>query len=403
VQSYKSTATESLTVLSAFSLITPPTQWILKDSFLHRRLKFEQWGVPISKDMKKNTARRLHSSYSKSSALQLEKAALETALQERLVWIRYQDKYWWPAIVYDNYRQLIHDETLSKNVWYRMPFWKRFQLASLLVFRADDQRNHTQVARLLGRGTTNDNGTGGSLEIIEVEDTWPFKDESKVTQVIGEMALNGDYFRSHPSLYLEWHRAMDQMEQLLGDCLGIDLDHLEAQADPQRRDAVEAVADEKRKKEKKERRQRQTSDNGGIAAAEEDLDDNSLVASMVNNSQQKFDDPSVGIDQYDDEHDAVSKATTSIHEGGIRRRKTWVERAKEAEQKQWVAQCQSCSDFILDSVEGACEWKDSRVATWFEQPPEATPPHRLERRRTTRSRSRSRGAGRGRSGPSSTR
>ena len=71
------------------------------------------------------------------------------------------------------------------------------------------------MARLLGRGN------GSTLEICEMEESWPFKDERKIAEVIGDMAFNGDYFRNHPTLYLDWHQAMDEMEQLLSESYAI--------------------------------------------------------------------------------------------------------------------------------------------------------------------------------------
>ncbi len=351
----------SLTTLAAFSLITPPDQWIQKDSFLHRRKKLEQWGIPLPKEIKKTTLRRLQT---RRNVREHEKILIEETLQERLVWIKYQNKYWWPAIRYDNYRQLLQDESLSEHVWYRLPlFWKRFDLAIALVFHKNDPRNHMQVARVLGRGNTNESGTQGTIEIVEVEETWPFNDETKVADVFSKMALNGDFFRDHPTLYLDWHRAMDQMELLLRECLGIDVEQKEQEYDP-KMSSYRAKSKERyrRKKEAQAVAATLTAITNPDSFSKGDdknndnnkLDDNSLVASTIASSKVSF--------------------LTSGHQPEDipveNRKRTWLQRAKEAEHKQWVAKCNDCSTLVSDSLAIFCVLKDDLpvVATALQQP-----------------------------------
>ena len=380
------TSTESLTVLSAFSLVTPPSQWIQKESFLHRRKKLEQWGIPISKELKRTTLQRLHGTHKKSlsssplslSPLEAEKQLLEATLTERLVWVKYQNQYWWPAILYDSYRQLIQDESLTRHVWYRLPlFWQRIQLASLLVFHKKDPRNHCPVARLLGRGNTLDNGTGGIIELVEVEDSWPFKDEPRIAKIIDEMAFNGDYFRDHPTLYLDWHRAMDQVELLLCECLGLDMETLETE---QVRQGVQRELHD----ERRQRKQAQAVA-AALAAATGHAQDfpyppdgypsdgdshpwedenNSLVASTTVASS---------LELYKASHERVS--SNSIQQRRRKhkqkqnnKKKTWLERAKEAEHEKWVMQCHDCSAHVLDAIKTVCIWKDDMVASVMNQP-----------------------------------
>ena len=364
--SYDVTDTEisqsaSFTTLSALSLITPPPQWIPKDSFLYRRKKFEQWGIPLAPEMKKTTAQRLQPRY---KAMAREQYMLEQILQERLVWIKYQHKYWWPAIVYDNYRQLLDDETLMEHVWYRIPlFWQRLHLAVAVVFHPQDPRNQMPVARVLGRGTAHGTDTHGTIEVVEVkvEDIWPFNDEGKMALILKEMALNGDFFRDHPSLYLDWHRGMDEMEQLLRECLGVGADHSEEEvsgsSDPL---AVKQAQWKERYRQKKQAKAVAATLTAIAESApnhhhEHDgaLDDNSLLDASIVNSTSPYESS---------QHPA--KSSPMVKKG----KRTWLQRAKDAERKQLVAKCHACSTHVLDGVESICAWKDNLVAAALEQP-----------------------------------
>jgi hypothetical protein len=94
-------------------------------------------------------------------------------------------------------------------VWGMLSSWKRINLSYLLVFDSSSPRNYVKVARLLGRP---------HLELLEVESYSEFYWE--LPQVLPKMSCAAEYFRQDPELYYDWHRAMDQVESILRECLG---------------------------------------------------------------------------------------------------------------------------------------------------------------------------------------
>lgn len=137
--------------------------------------------------------------------------------------------YWWPAILYQDYKEVASDAT---DFWNHLPLWTRLQLVYLMIFDVDNPRNQNCVARLLGRP---------GHELIEVpmddhrnkgRDVGTDMNHKKVnrpivadfyghlTRILPSVAGKVEYFADHPDLYYDWHHGMDQVEALLGDCLG---------------------------------------------------------------------------------------------------------------------------------------------------------------------------------------
>ena len=322
------------------------TQWLEQDTYHRCCHHLHKWGVPVPSDT-------YHSAITSSQAneenaediFRHKRQVLEQTLKQRLIWIRYRGRYLWPAILYDNYRQLIHDENLSTNVWFKLPlFWKRIQVATRLVWNPHHPQNNCRVARLLGRSrnstddSNNSNNNSGRdddccplngqyemTELMNGETFWYFGDASIMNQAVNDMALNVEYFRNDPDLYLDWHRAMDQMERLLNQCLGLcsDRDDLSVRHDHHQRLKISA-----------------TQRNVGDKATK--LDDNSLVAAAILEGGHR-----VALDNKQEEW---GKKTT------------WVQRAKEAEHERRVETYSDCSMIVLESLYNCCTWKDKVVA-----------------------------------------
>jgi hypothetical protein len=151
------------------------------ESLQQRHKGLKKWGIP-------------HKSSSPS----------EVILLERLVWVRYRQRYWWPAIMYKNYKEIAQQ---ASQVWNQLFVGKRLYLASRLIYDPSNDKNHVQVARLLGR-----------CELVEAASHSEFYWE--LPNVLPKASCNVDYFRNDPDLYYDWHRALDDVERILRECLG---------------------------------------------------------------------------------------------------------------------------------------------------------------------------------------
>jgi hypothetical protein len=75
-------------LLDGSTVLTPPPEELADNahslaSIQQRHKGLEKWGIP-------------HKSSSPS----------EVILLEQLVWVRYRQRYWWPAIIYKNYKEI---------------------------------------------------------------------------------------------------------------------------------------------------------------------------------------------------------------------------------------------------------------------------------------------------------
>jgi hypothetical protein len=151
---------------------------------------------------------------------------MESILMERLVWIRYRcDRYWWPAILYQRgYHELIHQ---AVHVWNsQVSLLQRMLIVHCMIFDPTNPRNDTPVARVLGRP---------GCELIELPrrshtyeqgkpELHPFTADFfwQLPKILPVAACNIEFFAQDGDydLYYDWHRALDQVECLLYDCLG---------------------------------------------------------------------------------------------------------------------------------------------------------------------------------------
>lgn len=128
-----------------------------------------------------------------------EMVSAEITLLERLVWVPYKD-HWWPALLYENYTELqahLYDEL-------DMVLKAQFAVA---IMRQMNNPKEIKVARLLGREI---------LEVVEVDDEQHAEFYWKLPKVL-PMACKKSRYGNDTKLYLDFHRALDQVEEIIRD------------------------------------------------------------------------------------------------------------------------------------------------------------------------------------------
>jgi len=128
-----------------------------------------------------------------------EMVSAEITLLERLVWVPYKD-HWWPALLYENYTELqayLYDEL-------DMVLKAQFAVA---IMRQMNNPKDIKVARLLGREI---------LEVVEVDDQQHAEFYWKLPKVL-PMACKKSRYGNDTKLYLDFHRALDQVEEIIRD------------------------------------------------------------------------------------------------------------------------------------------------------------------------------------------
>jgi len=121
----------------------------------------------------------------------------EITLIERLVWVSYKDQ-WWPALLYETYTELqaqLYDEL-------DMVLKAQFAVA---IMRQMNENKDIKVARLLGREI---------LEIVEVNDNQHAEFYRQLPKVL-PMACQKSLYGNDTELYLDFHRALDEVEEII--------------------------------------------------------------------------------------------------------------------------------------------------------------------------------------------
>jgi hypothetical protein len=134
----------------------------------------------------------------------------EIVLLERIVFVKYRDQnYWWPAILYQNYAEALQ----QPRIWNNLDLWTKANLINLTVFSPQDKRNRSKVAWLLGRP---------SVEFVELHSDSDCAEFYWQLPMVLPTAFDSNHFQKNNAidLYYDWHRAMDQVENLLQDFLG---------------------------------------------------------------------------------------------------------------------------------------------------------------------------------------
>ena len=128
-----------------------------------------------------------------------EKVAPEATLLERLVWVRF-DEHWWPALLYENYTEL------QDHMYKQLDVVTKAQFASAIMRHLNNPQK-IKIARLLGKER---------LEVVEVQDHEYAEFYWQLSQVL-PMACRKSNYGGDTKLYLEFHRALDQVEQIIRD------------------------------------------------------------------------------------------------------------------------------------------------------------------------------------------
>lgn len=140
-----------------------------------------KWGIPSHHD-----------------AQQAEEAA-KIVLLQRLVWVRYKS-HWWPALLYHSYTEL------QEQVTEEMTTALKAQFAIAIMRQMQDNRK-IKVARLLGMP---------SLEVVEAKKGDYHEFYSMLPKMLPR-ALNKSRYGKEISLFLNLHRALDQVEAIIGE------------------------------------------------------------------------------------------------------------------------------------------------------------------------------------------
>lgn len=126
----------------------------------------------------------------------------EVTLLERLVWVPYRE-HWWPALLYSTYAEL------QDHVYDKLDLLLKAQFASAIMRQLNDPRP-IKIARLLGREV---------LEVVEVEENQYAEFYWQLPKVL-PMACRKSKYGNDTELYLDFHRALDQVEEIIRDISG---------------------------------------------------------------------------------------------------------------------------------------------------------------------------------------
>lgn len=128
-----------------------------------------------------------------------EMVSAEITLLERLVWVPYKD-HWWPALLYNNYTEL------QAHLYEELDMVLKAQFAVAIMRQMNETKN-IKVARLLGREI---------LEVVEVDDNQYAEFYWQLPRVL-PMACKKSRYGNDTKLYLDFHRALDQVEEIIRD------------------------------------------------------------------------------------------------------------------------------------------------------------------------------------------
>lgn len=123
----------------------------------------------------------------------------EVTLLERLVWVPYKT-HWWPALIYQDYTEL------QDHMYNDLDVVSKAQFATAIM-RQLNYPKPIKIARLLGREV---------LEVVEVEESEFAEFYWQLPKVL-PMACRKSKYGSDTKLYLDFHRALDQVEEIIKD------------------------------------------------------------------------------------------------------------------------------------------------------------------------------------------
>lgn len=123
----------------------------------------------------------------------------EVTLLERLVWVPYNN-HWWPALLYDNYTEL------QDQLYKELDVVSKAQFTTAIMRQLNNPKP-IKIARLLGREI---------LEVVEVMDTEYAEFYWQLPKVL-PMACRKSNYGKDTKRYLDFHRALDQVEEIIRD------------------------------------------------------------------------------------------------------------------------------------------------------------------------------------------
>lgn len=121
----------------------------------------------------------------------------EQTLLERLVWVQNQG-HWWPALLYQSYAEL------QKHLYDRLDMHTKAQFA-VAIMKELQSTQKNKLARLLGSDT---------LEVMEVKDGQYAEFYWQLPNVLPH-ACERSLYGSNTQLYIDFHRALDQVEEIV--------------------------------------------------------------------------------------------------------------------------------------------------------------------------------------------
>jgi hypothetical protein len=123
----------------------------------------------------------------------------EVTLLERLVWVPYEG-HWWPALLYKDYTEL------QDHLYNELDVISKAQFATAIMRQLNNPRQ-IKIARLLGRQV---------LEVVEVGEKEFAEFYWQLPKVLPMACLKSNY-GNDTNLYLDFHRALDQVEEIIRD------------------------------------------------------------------------------------------------------------------------------------------------------------------------------------------
>ena len=174
------------------------------DSVVSATDSMKKWGIPVQQQEGAQQTKVDSTTSSNADAdTHNTQKAMEKALLERIVWVRYKT-FWWPALLYYSYIEL------QEHMEHEMDMMLKAQFAMAIMRQMQDNRE-IRIARILGKS---------KLEVIEVGLNG-FHEFFSMLPTILPQAMNRSFWSKGTSnkvdLYLDFHRALDQVETIMSE------------------------------------------------------------------------------------------------------------------------------------------------------------------------------------------
>lgn len=161
--------------------------------------------APSGRELSSSSSSSINSSQERGREPVSDAASREIPVLERLIWVKYQS-HWWPALLYQSYSEL------QGHLYQEMDTVLKAQFAMAILKhnkrhpRKEKNNQTIMVAKLLGRP---------SLEILEVNQKGYCEFYFHLPHVMETAGACQRRKYTSEELYLDFHRAMDQVEDLI--------------------------------------------------------------------------------------------------------------------------------------------------------------------------------------------